>query len=107
MNTLTEAVATVLLAIVGVGLAAAVLIDATVVRGILVPAALALCGERTWYFPRWLDWLPGRHTLDHGPAGPSSSGGERIHRAPAAPGGRPKPAVLLAGEPSGSRPGVG
>ena len=95
------------LKMIGVGLAAAVLIDATVVRGILVPAALALCGERTWYFPRWLDWLPGRHTLDHGPAGPSSSGGERIRRAPAAPGGRPKPAVLLAGEPSGSRPGVG
>jgi RND superfamily putative drug exporter len=94
------------LKMIGVGLAAAVLIDATVVRGILVPAALALCGERTWYFPRWLDWLPGRHTLDHGPAGPSS-GGERIRRAPAAPGGRPKPAVFLAGEPSGSRPGVG
>jgi putative drug exporter of the RND superfamily len=38
----------------GVGLAAAVLIDATVVRGILVPAALALLGERAWYLPRWL-----------------------------------------------------
>jgi putative drug exporter of the RND superfamily len=43
----------------GVGLAAAVLIDATVVRGILVPAALALLGDRTWYLPRWLAWLPG------------------------------------------------
>jgi putative drug exporter of the RND superfamily len=44
----------------GVGLAAAVLIDATVVRGILLPAALALLGERCWYLPRWLSWLPGR-----------------------------------------------
>ena len=43
----------------GVGLAGAVLIDATVVRGILLPACLALLGERTWYLPRWLAWLPG------------------------------------------------
>jgi RND superfamily putative drug exporter len=44
----------------GVGLAAAVLIDATVVRGILLPAAISLLGERCWYLPRWLAWLPGR-----------------------------------------------
>jgi putative drug exporter of the RND superfamily len=44
----------------GVGLAAAVLIDATVVRGILLPAAMALLGERCWYLPHWLRWLPGR-----------------------------------------------
>jgi RND superfamily putative drug exporter len=43
----------------GVGLAAAVLIDATVVRGVILPAALALLGERAWYLPPWLDWLPG------------------------------------------------
>jgi putative drug exporter of the RND superfamily len=43
----------------GVGLAAAVLIDATVVRGILLPAAMSLLGERCWYLPRWLSWLPG------------------------------------------------
>jgi putative drug exporter of the RND superfamily len=43
----------------GVGLAFAVLIDATVVRGILVPAAMALLGERCWYLPRKLSWLPG------------------------------------------------
>jgi RND superfamily putative drug exporter len=48
------------LKMLGVGLAVAVLIDATVVRGILVPAALALLGERSWYLPRWLSWLPGR-----------------------------------------------
>jgi uncharacterized membrane protein YdfJ with MMPL/SSD domain len=44
----------------GVGLAAAVLIDATVVRGILLPAAMSLLGERCWYMPHWLSWLPGR-----------------------------------------------
>jgi RND superfamily putative drug exporter len=44
----------------GVGLAAAVLIDATVVRGILLPAAMALLGNRSWYLPHWLAWLPGR-----------------------------------------------
>ncbi len=48
------------LQILGVGLAAAVLIDATVVRGILLPSALALLGERAWYLPSWLSWLPGR-----------------------------------------------
>jgi RND superfamily putative drug exporter len=44
----------------GVGLAFAVLADATVVRGILVPAAMSLLGERSWYLPGWLGWLPGR-----------------------------------------------
>jgi RND superfamily putative drug exporter len=94
------------LKMIGVGLAAAVLIDATVVRGILVPAALALCGERTWYFPRWLAWLPGRHTLDHGTAGPGARH-EELPQPPAKPRGRPEPAILLPNEPTGSRPGVG
>ncbi|MBV9384581.1 MAG: MMPL family transporter [Streptosporangiaceae bacterium] len=44
----------------GIGMAAAVLIDATVVRGILLPAGLALLGDRTWYLPRWLGG-GGRH----------------------------------------------
>jgi RND superfamily putative drug exporter len=42
----------------GVGLAAAVLIDATIVRGVLLPATMKLLGERNWYLPRWLEWLP-------------------------------------------------
>ncbi|WP_455358313.1 MMPL family transporter [Streptomyces sp. SYSU K21746] len=42
----------------GVGLAAAVLIDATIIRGVLLPAAMALLGERNWYLPKWLRWLP-------------------------------------------------
>ncbi|HEY1639507.1 MAG TPA: MMPL family transporter [Streptosporangiaceae bacterium] len=44
----------------GVGLSVAVLVDATLVRGVILPAALALLGERAWYLPRWLAWLPGR-----------------------------------------------
>jgi putative drug exporter of the RND superfamily len=51
------------LKMLGIGLPAAVLIDATVVRGILVPAAMALLGDRCWYLPRWLGWLPGRPPL--------------------------------------------
>ena len=59
------------LKMLGVGLAAAVLIDATVVRGILVPSVLALLGERSWQLPRWLAWLPGDGSpapIDHGHA---------------------------------------
>jgi uncharacterized membrane protein YdfJ with MMPL/SSD domain len=44
----------------GVGLAAAILIDATVVRGVLLPATMKLLGERNWYLPAWLQWLPRR-----------------------------------------------
>jgi RND superfamily putative drug exporter len=42
----------------GVGLAVAVLLDATVIRVMLLPAAMAVLGERTWFLPRWLNWLP-------------------------------------------------
>ncbi|HET6448888.1 MAG TPA: MMPL family transporter [Conexibacter sp.] len=42
----------------GVGLAAAILIDATIVRAVLLPAAMTLLGDANWYLPRWLEWLP-------------------------------------------------
>jgi uncharacterized membrane protein YdfJ with MMPL/SSD domain len=42
----------------GFGLAVAVLIDATVVRAVLLPAAMKLLGEWNWYLPAWLEWLP-------------------------------------------------
>ena len=42
----------------GLGLAAAVLIDATIVRGVLLPAAMKLLGDWNWYLPSWLEWLP-------------------------------------------------
>ncbi|MFC8371555.1 MULTISPECIES: MMPL family transporter [unclassified Streptomyces] len=42
----------------GVGLAAAVLIDATIIRGVLLPAVMTLLGERNWYLPKWLHRMP-------------------------------------------------
>jgi RND superfamily putative drug exporter len=52
----------------GVGLAAAILIDATLVRGVLLPATMKLLGERNWYLPGWLQWLP-----HFGPEEPSTA----------------------------------
>jgi uncharacterized membrane protein YdfJ with MMPL/SSD domain len=42
----------------GFGVAVALLLDATVIRSIVLPSAMALLGERAWYLPRWLEWLP-------------------------------------------------
>ena len=42
----------------GIGLAVAVLIDATLVRGVLLPATMKLLGDWNWYLPKWLEWLP-------------------------------------------------
>jgi len=42
----------------GIGLAAAVLIDATIIRAVLLPASMKLLGDWNWYLPRWLEWLP-------------------------------------------------
>ena len=46
----------------GVGLATAVLVDATIVRGALLPASMKLLGDWNWYLPNWLRWLP---SLEH------------------------------------------
>jgi uncharacterized membrane protein YdfJ with MMPL/SSD domain len=56
----------------GVGLAAAILIDATLIRAVLLPATMKLLGERNWYLPKWLGWLP---RLEH----------EQAPEAPAVP----------------------
>ena len=42
----------------GFGIAVALLIDATIIRSVLLPAAMTLLGRWNWYLPRWLDWLP-------------------------------------------------
>jgi RND superfamily putative drug exporter len=42
----------------GFGLAVAVILDATIIRMVLVPASMELLGDRNWYFPSWLEWLP-------------------------------------------------
>jgi uncharacterized membrane protein YdfJ with MMPL/SSD domain len=60
----------------GVGLAAAILIDATIVRAILLPASMKLLGDWNWYLPKWLEWLP---HLEHG------SSLERSPKAPPSP----------------------
>ncbi len=43
---------------IGVGLGVAILIDATVIRAILLPASMKLLGDWNWYLPKWLEWLP-------------------------------------------------
>ena len=57
----------------GFGLAVAVILDATVIRSILVPASMELLGQRNWYFPSWLEWMPQIH-IEGRPmaAGPAS-----------------------------------
>ena len=42
----------------GVGLAVAVFIDATIIRGVLLPASMKLLGDWNWYLPKWLEWMP-------------------------------------------------
>jgi uncharacterized membrane protein YdfJ with MMPL/SSD domain len=61
----------------GVGLAAAILIDATIVRAVLLPASMKLLGDWNWYLPSWLQWLPRLESrsepaseLDSAPASP-------------------------------------
>jgi uncharacterized membrane protein YdfJ with MMPL/SSD domain len=52
----------------GVGLAVAVLIDATIVRAVLLPATMKLLGDWNWYLPKWLEWLP---RLEHEGSAPA------------------------------------
>jgi RND superfamily putative drug exporter len=67
----------------GFGLAFAVILDATVVRMVLVPAAMELLGDRNWYLPNWLAWLPdlrvegGSARPPAGVASPAIAGGDR------------------------------
>jgi RND superfamily putative drug exporter len=84
----------------GVGLAVAVLIDATIIRGLLLPATMKLLGRWNWYLPRWLEWLPhvsvepqlAAAPSEAGPTGQSPSAPERM------PDGhtRPSPTATLA-----------
>src|SRR5690606_25820053 len=65
----------------GFGLAVAVFFDATIVRSVLVPSSMALLGDRNWYLPKWLGWLPNLQIE-----------GKAEHAAPA-PAPAPGPAV--------------
>jgi len=53
----------------GFGLAVAVLMDATIVRSVLVPSGMRLLGDRNWYLPKWLEWLPKVDVEGHDPQG--------------------------------------
>ena len=76
----------------GVGLAVAVLLDATVVRGVLLPATMKLLGERNWYLPGWLAWLP-RASLEG-----ETLGGGVPHAPMPAPRPDPEPALASAAD---------
>ena len=51
----------------GFGVAVALLIDATIIRSVIVPASMALLGRLNWYLPSWLSWLPDVHVEGAGP----------------------------------------
>jgi uncharacterized membrane protein YdfJ with MMPL/SSD domain len=55
----------------GVGLAVAILLDATIVRAVLLPASMKLLGDWNWYLPSWLEWLP-RFDLGEEEAAPAA-----------------------------------
>jgi RND superfamily putative drug exporter len=54
----------------GFGIAIALALDATLVRLLLIPAAMRLLGERNWYLPSWLSWLPDLQVEGHQPPAP-------------------------------------
>ena len=67
----------------GFGLALAVLLDATIIRSVLVPSSMALLGDWNWYLPKWLEWLPdvrveggSKETSHEAPAGAMAPAGE-------------------------------
>ena len=64
----------------GVGLAAAILIDATVIRGVLLPASMSLLDRWNWYLPGWLEWLP---HLEHGGSVDRDEPSEQVTAPPA------------------------
>ena len=67
----------------GVGLAFAIFVDATIIRGVLLPATMKLLGDWNWYLPRWLQWIP---ELDHeGGATAKKEPAPRLRRRGAGP----------------------
>ncbi|MGF1427030.1 MMPL family transporter [Kitasatospora sp. LaBMicrA B282] len=73
----------------GLGLASAVLLDATVVRGVLVPASMTLLGTRNWWLPRWLDRILPDLDIE-GDGGPSAPAVAQPVTTPAAPHPEPR-----------------
>ncbi len=91
----------VVIKMLAVGLAASVLIDATVVRMVLVPATMTLLGDANWWLPRWLDRVLPHIDIEGGAGG--------VGDAPAAPAGRPadEPLPAAAGAAPGHTPEAG
>ena len=77
----------------GVGLAAAILIDATIIRAVLLPASMRLLGDWNWYLPEWLEWLP---HLEHGRLTRTLDAPPRARAQPPRRAGRP----LVAAQPA-------
>jgi RND superfamily putative drug exporter len=73
------------LKIMGVGLAVAILLDATIVRMVLVPSTMELLGDKNWWLPRWLDKILPKLNVEGRVDRPTDSGGS-------ADGGQPVPA---------------
>jgi uncharacterized membrane protein YdfJ with MMPL/SSD domain len=73
----------------GLGLAIAVLLDATIVRAVLLPASMKLLGSWNWYLPRWLEWLP--KTSRHDDAAPQRDAGGSPESVRIAALGTPSP----------------
>jgi len=75
----------------GFGLAVAVLLDATLIRTILVPSAMKLLGRWNWYLPSWLEWLP-HLSIEGAPEPPAMAGPTGVPPAPGGPTREPTPA---------------
>ena len=69
----------------GFGIAIALALDATLVRLLLIPAAMRLLGERNWYLPSWLEWLPDLRVEGYQPPAPPAD--TPSDDAPGAPSG--------------------
>ena len=87
----------------GVGLAAAVLIDATLVRGVLLPATMKLLGDWNWYLPKWLEWLPKGPALEGSPEPPEARAAQPGAARPAAGRGVATPTTLDRADATGAR----
>ena len=77
----------------GIGLAAAVLIDATIIRGVLLPPSMKVLGDWNWYLPSWLEWLP---RIGHEEDAPKPPEGPTEDPEAEDPEAEPKPAPVPA-----------
>jgi RND superfamily putative drug exporter len=91
-----------------VGLAFSVLIDATVIRAVLLPSVMVLLGDRNWYRPRWLDGLTLGGSGPHPPVGPLPAAGPRPPqpRPPQPRPPQPRPPQPRPGTETGGRPRI-